>query len=388
MAYYLVAKCATVASNTESARERAHVTMFRSNPPAELDASAIGPEDRIFELEIAEVTRETEDAISLGFVVPEHREAHFRYDPGQFLTLEIPCTDGGSVARCYSFSSSPVRNPFPTVTVKRIRDGLASHWLHDNAFRGMRLKALKPSGMFGPEGWDVDFVLIAAGSGITPMMSILKTALLQHKNRITLVYANQNRDSVIFAEHLTELQSRFPERLDVHHWYTSESGLPTATGLASMNVTTPSDCEAFLCGPTQYMNVAEEWLARTGTTAHRTHREVFSSFDSNPFQARGASISDEPGANSVAAQVEIDGMETEFTWNADTKLLDRLLELGLDPPYVCREGTCGGCAYTLTEGTVTMLANETLDEYELQHGVRLACQSVPDSTSVRAVFDR
>ena len=364
------------------------MTMFRSAPSEAIDVSTGGPEDRIFELEIAEVIYETEDAISIGFAVPEHRHADFRYEPGQFVTLEIPCTDGGSVARCYSFSSSPVRSPLPTVTVKRIRDGQASHWLHDNAVRGMRLKALKPSGMFGPESWDDHFVLLAAGSGITPMMSILKTALLQHKNRITLVYANQNRDSVIFAEHLTELQSRFPERLDVHHWYTSESGLPTAAGLASMNVTTPSDCEAFLCGPTQYMNVAEEWLARTGTTAHRTHREVFSSFDSNPFQARGASISDEPGANSVAAQVEIDGMETEFTWNADTKLLDRLLELGLDPPYVCREGTCGGCAYTLTEGTVTMLANETLDEHELQHGVRLACQSVPDSTNVRAVFDR
>ncbi len=364
------------------------MTMFRSDSSAEQDTSANGPEDRIFELEIAEVTRETEDAISLGFAIPEHGAAHFRYEPGQFLTLEIPCTAGGSVARCYSFSSSPVRDPYPTVTVKRIEDGLASHWLHDNAVRGMRLKTLKPSGMFGPENWEVDFVLMAAGSGITPMMSILKTALLRHDNRITLVYANQNRDAVIFGEQLTELQSRFSDRLEVHHWYTSESGLPTAAGLASMATTVPAECEAFLCGPAQFMNVAEEWLASTGTTAHRTHREVFSSFASNPFRDVGASISAEPGAHSVDARVEIDGMDTEFTWNADTKLLDRLLELGLDPPYVCREGTCGGCAYTLTEGTVTMLANETLDEHELQHGVRLACQSVPDSTAVRAVFDR
>ncbi|MDI6626506.1 MAG: ferredoxin--NADP reductase [Rhodococcus sp. (in: high G+C Gram-positive bacteria)] len=362
--------------------------MFRTAPLADLGTSTGDSEARIVELEIAEVTYETEDAISLGFVVPEHRDGHFHYQPGQFLTLEIPCTDGGSVARCYSFSSSPVRDPFPTVTVKRIQDGLASHWLHDNAVRGMRLKALKPSGMFGPESWNVDFVLMAAGSGITPMMSIIKTALVQHDNRITLVYANQHRDSVIFAEQLTELQSRFPDRLDVHHWYASDSGLPTAAGLATMNAAVPAECEAFLCGPPQYMNVAEEWLARTGTTVRRTHREVFSSFDSNPFRAGDASISDEPDATSVTAQVEIDGIETEFSWNADTKLLDRLLELGLDPPYVCREGTCGGCAYTLTEGTVTMLANETLDEHELEHGVRLACQSVPESQAIRAVFDR
>ncbi|QII07963.1 ferredoxin--NADP reductase [Rhodococcoides fascians A25f] len=364
------------------------MTMFRSGPSADLDPSAIGSEDRIFELEIAEVTCENEDAISLGFAVPEHREDQFRYEPGQFLTLEIPCTDGGSVARCYSFSSSPVRDPLPTVTVKRIQGGLASHWLHNNAVRGMRLRALKPSGLFGPESWDVDFVLMAAGSGITPIMSIIKTALFRHDNRITLVYANQNRDSVIFGEQLNELQSRFPDRLEVHHWYTSDSGLPTAAGLASMDTTVPAECEAFLCGPPQYMNVAEEWLTRTGTTARRTHREVFSSFDSNPFRTADTASPHETDANSVTAQVEIDGMETEFAWNADTKLLDRLLELGLDPPYVCREGTCGGCAYTLTAGSVTLLANETLDEYELQHGVRLACQSVPDSTSVRAVFDR
>lgn len=364
------------------------MTIFESSPSADLDTSAIGPEDRIFEVEIAEVTYEIDDAISLGFRVPEDREDRFRYEPGQFLTLEIPCTDGGSVARCYSFSSSPVRDLLPTVTVKRILGGVASHWLHENAVRGMRLRALKPSGMFGPESWDVDFVLMAAGSGITPIMSIVKTALFEHDNRITLVYANQNRDSVIFGEQLTELRSRFPDRLDIHHWYTSDSGLPTAVGLASMDARVPDECEAFLCGPAQYMNVAEEWLTRTGTTAHRTHREVFSSFESNPFRTADTELPHRTDANSVTARVEIDGMDTEFTWNADTKLLDRLLELGLDPPYVCREGTCGGCAYTLTEGTVTMLANETLDEYELQHGVRLACQSVPDSTTVRAVFDR
>lgn len=362
--------------------------MFGSAPMADLGTSAGDPEARILSVEIAEVTYETEDAISLGFTVPELRDGDFHYESGQFLTLEIPCVDGDSVARCYSFSSSPARDPLPTVTIKRIQDGVASHWLHDNAVRGMRLKALKPSGMFGPENWDIDFVLMAAGSGITPMMSIIKTALFRHANRITLVYANQSRDSVIFADRLTELQSRFPDRLDIHHWYASDSGLPTAAGLATMDATIPVECEAFLCGPPQYMNVAEEWLTRTGSTARRTHREVFSSFDSNPFRINDSALTHDSDTNSVTAEVEIDGISTEFAWNADTKLLDRLLELGLDPPYVCREGTCGGCAYTLTSGAVTLLANETLDDHELDQGVRLACQSVPAAESIRAVFDR
>ncbi|WP_232433536.1 ferredoxin--NADP reductase [Rhodococcus sp. AW25M09] len=362
--------------------------MFKGAPLAQLGTSTSGSEARILELEIAEVTYETEDAISLGFVVAERRDEYLHYEPGQFLTLEIPYADSDSIARCYSFSSSPARGPLPTVTIKRIQDGVASHWLHENAVRGMRLKALKPSGMFGPENWDVDFVLAAAGSGITPMMSILETALFQHANRITLVYANQNRNSVIFADRLTELQSRFPDRLDIHHWYASDSGLPTAAGLASLDTRIPTEYEALLCGPPQYMNVAEEWLTRTGTTARRTHREVFSSFDSNPFRNNDSPLTHEPDSDSVTAEVEIDGISTEFAWNTGTKLLDRLLELGLDPPYVCREGTCGGCAYTLTAGTVTMLANETLDDHELHQGVRLACQSVPAAEPIRAVLDR
>lgn len=364
------------------------MTTFGSRPPADLAAREDDTATRIVALEIDRVVHETEDAISLTFTVPEHLATQFSYEAGQFLTLEIPCSDEGSVARCYSFSSSPVRYDQPTVTVKRIPNGLASQWLHENAIRGMRLNALAPSGMFGPQSWDCDFVLMAAGSGITPILSIIETALLRHGNRMTLVYANQDRESVIFAEQLAQLQSRFPDRLEVHHWYTSDSGLPTAAGLAATGVVVADDCEVFLCGPPPFMNVAEEWLEGAGVTVRRTHREVFASFESNPFRHVESPVTSGSEADSVTAEVEIDGVATEFEWNTDTKLLDRLLELGLDPPYVCREGTCGGCAYTLTEGTVTMLANETLDDYELGHGVRLACQSVSAAEPIRALFDR
>lgn len=360
------------------------MTTSKSAPVHPLDLATGGTDQRVVEIEIDEVVHETENAISLSFRTPEH----FTYEPGQFLTLEVPCPDGSSVARCYSFSSSPVSDPLPSVTVKTIRNGLASHWLHDNAIRGMRLNALKPSGMFGPDDWDIDFVLVAAGSGITPMMSIIKTALLRHENRMTLVYANHSRDSVIFAEQLAELQSRFPDRLDVHHWYSSDSGLSTAAGLASLGAYVPTECDAFLCGPPPYLSVAEEWLSRNDTAVRRTHREVFASFDSNPFRSDAEETSGETDADSVTAEVEIDGVSTRFDWSPETKLLDRLLELGLDAPYVCREGTCGGCAYTLTEGSVTLLANETLDRHELDSGVRLACQSVSDARPIRAVFDR
>ncbi|MCC8928754.1 ferredoxin--NADP reductase [Rhodococcus sp. I2R] len=336
-------------------------------------------------LEIKHVRRETTDSLSLSFEVA----SDFAYAPGQFLTLQIPCSPDESVARCYSFSSSPGCDPMPTVTVKRIAGGRGSQWLHDNAVPGMRINALRPAGVFGPRSWHTDLVLVAAGSGITPMMSIIKTALAQHHQHLTLVYANKSRESIIFADRLAELGEQYPDRFDVHHWIESEAGLPSRAGLASLPLRIDSASEGLLCGPEPFMNVAEDWLRGFGDRVTHLHREVFASFSANPFDDPGpVPASTATSGEVTSGTVELDGVTTDFDWPKDTKLLDRLLELGLDPPYVCREGTCGGCACTVTEGAVTMAANETLDDYEIDQGVRLACQSTPDTGAVHVVFDR
>lgn len=347
----------------------------------------------IHQLQVRDVIRETADAISLVFDVPAGAEGGFRYKPGQFLTLKIPSVQTGSVSRCYSLSSSPHSDAFPTVTVKRTADGFASNWLCDNAIVGMSIECLSPAGAFIPKNWDSDFVLLAAGSGITPMMSIIKTALAGHSNALTLIYANRDRESAIFTQQLADIEGRYPNRFSVYNWLESESGLPTAPGLSAL-VSDLSNRDAFLCGPGPFMQIAEEFLLESHVPGERIHREVFRSLSSNPFEVDADRASADPFPSpsagddgSAAGTVELEGERHSFSWPRESVLLDVLLGMGLDAPYVCREGSCGGCACTITNGEVRMLANDTLDDHELGRGVRLACQSVPVSDDVEVVFD-
>ena len=161
--------------------------------------------DHVLELQIAEVVAETDDARSLVFAVPDAPgdpdipPERLRYAPGQFLTLRVPSDRTGSVARCYSLCSSPFTDDALTVTVKRTADGYASNWLCDHAHAGMRIHVLAPSGTFVPKTLDDDFLLLAAGSGITPIMSICKSALAEGSGQVTLIYANRDERSVIFC---------------------------------------------------------------------------------------------------------------------------------------------------------------------------------------------
>ncbi|PRC44644.1 3-ketosteroid-9-alpha-hydroxylase, partial [Mycobacterium sp. ITM-2017-0098] len=183
----------------------------------------------VLELEIADVIDETADARSLVFTSPAGSSVppeKLHYAPGQFLTLRVPSDRTGSVARCYSLCSSPFTGDPLTVTVKRTADGYASNWLCDNAHAGMKVHVLAPSGTFVPKTLDTDFLLLAAGSGITPMLAILKSALSEGSGKVTLVYANRDEKSVIFAETLRDLAAKYPDRLTAVHWLESVQGLP------------------------------------------------------------------------------------------------------------------------------------------------------------------
>ena len=152
-----------------------------------------------FELKVLDVVEETADARSISFEVPEDVAEHFDYKPGQFLTLAVPSDQTGVAARCYSLCSSPVEDGPPTITVKRTEEGYASNWLVDNLQPGDTVRVLPPSGIFTPASLDADLLLFAGGSGITPVMSILRTALRKGSGKIVLFYANRDQDSVIFA---------------------------------------------------------------------------------------------------------------------------------------------------------------------------------------------
>jgi len=191
----------------------------------------------VLELQVADVVEETADARSLVFCVPEGPDApeipadRLRYSPGQFLTLRVPSDRTGSVARCYSLCSSPFTGDPMTVTVKRTADGYASNWLCDHAHAGMKIHVLAPSGTFVPKTLDTDFLLLAAGSGITPMMAICKSALAEGSGNVVLIYANRDENSVIFAGALRELSAKYPDRLTVVHWLETVQGLPSAAAL-------------------------------------------------------------------------------------------------------------------------------------------------------------
>lgn len=343
---------------------------------------------RSHELTVVEVITETPDAVSLVLTAAHDARDQFTYQAGQFLTLRIPA-HSGAVSRCYSLSSSPAADEHLKVTVKRTSGGLASNWLCDHAEAGMTLESLTPAGAFTVRPADSELIFVAAGSGITPVISMIRAELLQSGRRVTLVYANRDRESVIFDAELAELLAAHADRLTVAHWLESESGLPTPAGLRSLLPATPSaDTAAYLCGPAAFMDVAAAALHDAGVAREHVHREVFVSLTTDAFAAPEPVTGSAVASDAVTATVEIDGDTHEISWPKSEVLLDTLLSRGIDAPYACREGNCGACAYTLREGQVSMRINDTLDDYELGIGVRLACQSIPESDYLTAVFDR
>ena len=344
----------------------------------------------VLELQVADVIDETADARSLVFTVPDGPgdpvipSEKLRYAPGQFLTLRVPSDRTGSVARCYSLCSSPFTGDPMTVTVKRTDDGYASNWLCDHAHAGMKIHVLAPSGTFVPKTLDADFLLLAAGSGITPMMAILKSALSEGSGKVVLIYANRDENSVIFGSTLRELAAKYPDRLTVVHWLETVQGLPSAAALAGLAAPYAGH-DAYICGPGPFMAAAEEAVKGAGTPPGRIHIEVFKSLESDPFAA--VVIEDDGDEPPATAIVELDGKTHTVSWPRNAKLLDVLLDKGLDAPFSCREGHCGACAVLKRSGEVEMEVNDVLEQQDLDEGLILGCQARPKSDSVEVTYD-
>lgn len=333
-------------------------------------------------LTVAEVIEETKDARSIVFEAPES----FDYRPGQFLTLRIPSEETGSVARCYSLASSPHQGELPKVTVKRTSDGYGSNWVCDNVAVGDVIEVLPPSGRFTPPDLDDDFLLFAAGSGITPVMSILKSALSDGVGSIVLFYANRDERAVIFADELRSLAAEYPRRLAVVHWLESLQGIPTVDQLAT--VASPYRTHrAFMCGPGPFMEGVHKALGSSGFPRDRVHSEVFASLAGDPFSdVPPEAPSEEDTAGAAAVTVELDGESYELTWPRKQTLVDIMLAEGIAVPYSCREGECGSCACTIRDGEVAMENSEILDEEDIADGMILGCQARPVSDRLHIEF--
>ena len=335
---------------------------------------------------VVEVVHETAEAHT--FVLEPLDGDRWSYRPGQFLTLRVPSERPGGAARCYSLCSSPVTDERLKVTVKRTREGYASNWLCDNVVAGDELEVLPPAGTFVPRDLDADLLLLAGGSGVTPVLSILKTALHSGLGRVLLVYANRDESSVIFRDELVALAAAYPGRLGVVHWLESVQGVPTEAGLRAL-VAPYADREAFICGPGPFMELAAHVLTELGAPRERVHQEVFTSLEGDPFAAVPVDLDgdDADGAEAAEVVVELDGAVTSLRWPAGAKLLDVMLAAGLQAPFSCREGACSACACVIQEGTVELEHNEVLDQVDLDEGIILSCQAKATSPVVKVSFD-
>jgi 3-ketosteroid 9alpha-monooxygenase subunit B len=239
-----------------------------------------------------------------------------------------------------------------------------------------------------PKTLDDDFLLLSAGSGITPVVSICKSALSEGSGQVTLLYANRDERSVIFGDALRELAAKYPDRLTVVHWLESLQGLPSANALAQL-AAPHTDRQAFICGPGPFMAAAREALESLKVPAAQIHLEVFKSLESDPFAAVKVEHDDDDdeAQGPASAVVELDGQTHTVSWPRKAKLLDVLLDAGLDAPFSCREGHCGACATTLRGGKVNMEVNDVLEQQDLDDGLILACQAHPETDSVEVTYD-
>lgn len=330
-------------------------------------------------LKVKEVVRETADAVSIHFEQPEG--GAISYKSGQFLTV-IVNVNGKEERRAYSLCSSPFVDDNPAVAVKRVDGGIVSNYLNDKVSAGDTIKLMEPNGNFTTEFADSNsryIVLFGGGSGITPLMSIAKSALDQEPNsKVTLVYANRNKDSIIFNEAITAMSSdeRFnvvhvlealTDEFDCHEGYLSQEIISQV--LESVDV---AKAEIFVCGPTPMMDLTLTSLSALGVPDSKVSKE---SFVSTADTAKESADNDELVAREVT--IIYDGDEYKYTVEPDETILEKGLDEDVDLPFSCQSGLCTACRGKCLSGKVKMNEDEGLSEAEINEGYVLPCVSHP-----------
>lgn len=325
-------------------------------------------------LTVAEVVQETEEARSYALAVPEALLPSFRYRAGQHLTFRVN-VDGEILTRSYSLSSAPESRGLPVVTVKRIAQGRVSNWFHRSVSAGTVLEVSEPAGRFvcdvGDES-DAPLLFCAAGSGITPVLSMIRSALATTGRVMTLFYANRDAGSTIFRDVIAGLADEYPHRLAVIRHYDDEHGFPDATVLEGL-LSRPTGFQLYLCGPAPFMATVRTAAAAAGVPDGRVHLEHF---DAAP-QGSAAQAFPAGDGHACDAHVMTKGARHVVRVNAGQSLLQAALAEGLDVPYACEEGYCGSCAAKCLDGEIVHACNDVFNADELAAGWILTCQAHP-----------
>jgi ring-1,2-phenylacetyl-CoA epoxidase subunit PaaE len=351
------------------------------------------------ELRIASVRPETRDAIVVTFDVPETLAEQYHYAPGQHLTLRTTI-DGEDIRRSYSICSA-VQDRRLRIAIKRIPGGLFSNWANNLLQPGRAVEVMPPSGHFNvplsPEN-KRHYLAVAAGSGITPILSIVKTTLLtEPQSRVTLVYGNRSSSSVIFKEEIEDLKDLYRERLNLVFVLSREqqdielfNGRIDRTKCDQLLTRwiDPSDIDyAFICGPHGMMEDVSASLQAHGLPAARIKTELFAT--SLPKVQRPPTTHHVVGQDECEVTVIQDGRTRQFTMKKNVEsVLDAGLSQGLELPYSCKGGVCSTCRCKVVGGEVDMDANFALEDYEIARGFRLMCQSYPVTDKLVIDFDQ
>lgn len=356
---------------------------------------------RFHTLTIAEIRREAPDAVAVRFALPYGLAEAFTYIAGQYLTLRREFC-GEELRRCYSLCAAPGGSDL-WIGVREEQSGRFSGWLNQEAQVGDKVDSMPPDGRFTYKAQDDcrDLLLVAAGSGITPVLGIAEAALtIDPSSNVTLIYANRDAARIMFRERLNDLKDRYLNRFRVFHVLSRE---PSEVELATGRID-DAKCErffspggiapaegfdrAYLCGPETMMDVVSTRLEEYGLPASEIRRELFLNADSPTPPGRTRRPS-EPTPEGAQVTVILDQRRRTFVFDpAESSILDAARSAGIDVPFACKAGVCATCRAHLSEGKVAMARNQALDQSELERGFVLTCQSRPQSAALVIDYDR
>ena len=356
------------------------------------------------ELSIKKVSPEAAGSVAITFDIPSDSREKFHFEPGQFLTLRAD-VNGQDVRRNYSISSPRsqfLKHGELEIGIRPVEGGVFSNWAATQLKAGDKLKVMPPEGRFTiKKPRAIHRVGFAAGSGITPILSMAATTLEeQTESKFTLIYGNRRMSSVMFNEALQDLKDRFPGRFTMIHILSQQAqevdllqGRIDADKIkAIINALLPAKSmdEVFICGPEAMIEVTEKALIDSGVPANRVHSERFTTSASQAHKVQAdidASKEKSSSTKSVHMTVVLDGKEHEVALSPDEHVLDAALNAGLDLPFSCKAGVCSTCRCKVTQGEVTMDKNFTLEANEVAQGFALSCQARAATQKLVISFD-
>lgn len=350
-------------------------------------------------VKIKDIRRETNDCVSIALDIPANLKENFVYKQGQYITLKLNI-QGEELRRSYSACSSPVADPDLRIAVKAVENGKVSTFLNNGIVVGQELEVMNPMGNFFvemPADKEQHFVAFAAGSGITPILSLLKTALaVNSTNKFSLFYGNKSTDDIIFRQELNDLVVKYENRLQVHHILSREK---TEDKLFEGRIS-PEKCldlltnfeeiqsadAYFICGPFDMTMGLKDKLIEFGIPKEKVHFELFTTVEKE-IDSTVETGDATKKATDTKVTIVLDGEETELTITGNETVLDAALDAGLDAPYACTGGSCCTCRAKLMEGSVEMDVNYALTDQEVEDGYILTCQSHPTSPKIIVDYD-